>query len=171
MPFARPRTAAACGVLALLLGIGQPASAGVVETFSPNKAFIQVQALAQFTGPLGDLLPVTGGDTAVASVPGDFGYRNQVETAVHAAPTLGLGEAQGRIRLDFNAGAGTTPDDFAFDLSGVASALSAEAAPGHPLDAQVRLQAAFMFYLDATFGGLPAGSLAGHLMLPALRSA
>ena len=157
--------------LSLLLGVALTAQAGVVESYSPNKAFLQAGGSAQFLGPLASPPPATSSDFAVASVPGSPGYDNDAEVNLALAPPAGLGTAQGQLRVTFNAGAGAAADTFAFDASGTASALTADGGPGNPLSAQVSLAGSFTFYLDPIYSGLAAGAYAGALSLPGLRGA
>lgn len=160
--------------LLLLMGCAV-AQAGVVEAYAPNKALIIAEVTNLIEGGAPDVSNHEI-DRATASVPGALGYRN---TVTANPPTLlppgGGGAkdgAQGQIVVNFDAGAGATPDSFSFGFTGAVSNVSGDWAPGVPATfARSRLQGTLAFYLDPIFSGLPSDTVVGSLSLSALRAA
>lgn len=156
----------------LLLAAGA-ACAGAIAPYSPNKAFIFVTGLGSFEA-VGGQIRDGNRDSAVASVPGDIGYRNLVFAGVSAVPDPGSAAkdiARGDASLRFDLGAGADPDLLSISFSGTVSNSSAYVGASLADTATVALSAGTFFYLDPIFSGLPNGTLVGMLHLDGLRTA
>lgn len=159
-------------LLSALLLASPLARAGIVEAYAPNKAFLTADVWVQYHVGGAPVLSDSDSHSGVASTLGDPGYVNDVAADKSIFPTTGDAKdrAKGHVNTHFVAGAGAADDSFAFDFSGVASALTATVG-GSPADAHVNLEASFGFYLDKSFAGLAVDTVVGALHFSGLRLA
>ncbi len=166
-----PRLPLSASLAALAL-LATTAQAGVVGQYSPNLVWLSSSALASFVGAGTELVDAAPqSPTITTSHPGYDGFvkASATNTLLPFSGTPDKDKARGGVAVDFHAGLGAIGDSFSFNSNSLASAVTATAAAGDDAYAYVQLQASFNFYLDASFSGLPAGTLVGQLSFDALR--
>ncbi len=168
------------GVLLAAMGFVTPTHAtSVIAANAPNGVLLNAKANAAFIGGTSgtrvgdsDTQFATADPTATRPAPPTV-----VTATATVSPDAGAAKDTAQVTatssFQYGSPVGVTGNDaWQFNLSGTVSAVDARlGSPAtEPAAAMVDVKLSLQFYLDAGFGGTPAGTYVGDLNLPGLRS-